>query len=149
MLIMDTTDTTIIRILRRNGRASISDMALELGLSRATVRARIEKLEQSGEISGYSVVMRGDLEDFPVRAIILIALEGRGFDRVLGRLAALIEVRTLHTTNGKWDIIIEIDAQSLPELDDVLRRIRLIDGITTSETNVLLTTRRSAATATA
>lgn len=63
---LDETDRKLIAALRHNARAALSDLALELGLSRTTVRARIERLERRGEIVGYSVVLRGDVARDPV-----------------------------------------------------------------------------------
>jgi len=52
-------------------------------------------------------------------------------------------VQAVHTTNGKWDLIAEIGTATLPELDEVIARIRSLEGVTTSETNLLLTTRKA------
>lgn len=62
----------------------------------------------------------------PVRGLTLIEVEGRAADRIVDTLAGFTEVSAIHTTNGKWDLIVELGAQSLTELDAVLRRIRLI-----------------------
>ncbi|OYW08484.1 MAG: AsnC family transcriptional regulator [Acidiphilium sp. 37-67-22] len=119
-------------------------MALALGISRATVRARIERLEKSGVIIGYTVVLRADTVAAPVRGIMLIEVEGRAADQVVRALSGFPEVIEVHTTNGRWDLIVELAAPSLADLDAILRRIRLIPGITGSETNLLLATPRSA-----
>jgi hypothetical protein len=50
----------------------------------------------------------------------------------------------VHSTNGRWDLIAEIGAATLLELDEVMFRVREIDGVVTSETNLLLSTRRAA-----
>ena len=141
---MDAIDGKLIAALRRDGRASISELAAILEVSRATVRSRIERLERDGEILGYTVVLRGDALEMPVRGIMLIAIEGRGTERVIRQLSGIGEVGAIHTTNGKWDLIAELAADTLTHFDDVLRRIRLIEGIEQSETNLLLATRRSA-----
>lgn len=141
---MDDTDQKLIAALRRDGRASVSELAAALGISRATVRSRMDRLTREGEILGYTVVLRGDVRDMPVRGIMLIEIEGRGTEKVVQRLGGIAEVGAIHTTNGRWDLICEIGADTLAEFDDVLRRIRLIEGIQTSETNLLLATRRSA-----
>jgi DNA-binding Lrp family transcriptional regulator len=133
-------DQRLLTLLRHNGRRSISDLALALGVSRATVRARIERMERDGDIVGYTVVLRSDAVSMPVRGITMIEVEGRATSRVVDALAGLVEVGAVHTTNGKWDLIAEIGAASLTELDAVLRRIRLISGVTASETNLLLAT---------
>lgn len=140
---MDSTDQKLVAALRRDGRASISDLAARLRLSRATVRARIEKLEASGEIVGFTVVLKGDAGDLPVRGIMLVTIEGKGTGRVIADLGGMPEVQAIHTTNGRWDLIVELGAESLSDLDQVLGRIRLIDGIANSETNLVLSTRRT------
>ena len=68
---------------------------------------------------------------------------GQATDRVVRTLSGFPEIMEIHSTNGRWDLIVELSAASLPEFDGVLRRIRLIPGITTSETNLLLNTPRS------
>lgn len=140
---MDDLDRQLITHLRHNGRRSVSDIALELGVSRATVRARIERMEERGDIVGYTVILRADAVSLPVRGLTLVEVEGRKADRVVDALAGFPEIGAIHTTNGRWDLVVEISAQNLADLDAVLRRMRLIDGITASETNLLLATPRS------
>jgi DNA-binding Lrp family transcriptional regulator len=139
----DDTDRRLIQLLRHNARRSVSDLAIELRLSRATVRARMERLESSGEILGYTVILRAEAIEMPVRGLMLIEIEGRAADRVVDSLSGLAEVTAIHTTNGRWDMIAEIATESLSALDIVLRKIRQIPGITGSETNLLLATPRS------
>ena len=140
---MDATDQKLLTLLRRNGRRSISDLGHELGASRATVRARIERMEKRGDIVGYTVVLRADAITMPVRGITLVQLEGRAADRVVEVLGGFPEIAAVHTTNGKWDLVVEIGAESLSDLDVALRRIRLLPGVTASETNLLLATPRT------
>ncbi|MEF2071186.1 Lrp/AsnC family transcriptional regulator [Consotaella aegiceratis] len=140
---MDDLDTNLITLLRHNARRSISDLAAALGTSRATVRAHLEKLERSGSIIGYTVILRADAVDLPVRGIMMVAIEGRVTDRVINALGGFPEISEIHTTNGRWDLIIELAAATLSEFDSVLRRIRLVPGIAASETNLLLATPRS------
>ena len=141
---MDEHDQRLISILRHNSRRSISDLAGDVGLSRGTVRARLEKLEAEGAILGYTVVLRADAVSAPVRGLTMIEVEGRMLDPVIDALVGFTEVGEIHTTNGRWDLVVELSAQSLPDLDAVLRRLRLIQGVTASETTLLLATPRSA-----
>ncbi|MEX3010899.1 Lrp/AsnC family transcriptional regulator [Hoeflea sp. TYP-13] len=140
---MDGTDQKLISALRHNGRAAISDLAVELGVSRATVRTRLERLIESGEILGFSVILRSDAFEQPVRGIMLLSIEGRGTDRIISRLRGMPEITAIHTTNGKWDLVVELATDALSTLDGVLRKIRLIEGISASETNLYLATKRS------
>ena len=141
---MDETDQKLISALRHNGRAAISDLAVELGVSRATVRTRLERLVESGEILGFSVVLRSDAFEQPVRGIMLLSIEGRGTDRIVARLRGMPEIKAIHTTNGKWDLVLELGTDTLAALDGVLHKIRLIEGISASETNLYLASKRSA-----
>ncbi|MER8405282.1 MULTISPECIES: Lrp/AsnC family transcriptional regulator [unclassified Mesorhizobium] len=140
---MDRLDEQIITSLRHDARRSISDLAVSLGVSRATVRSRIERLERDGVIVGYTVILRADAVDQRVRGIMMIEIEGHAADRVIRALGGFSEVSTIHTTNGRWDLVIELGTQTLSEFDAVLRRIRLIPGITGSETSLLLATPRT------
>lgn len=140
---MSNLDEKLILLLRRNARLSISDLAATLEVSRATVRARMAKLERDGSILGYTVVLRADSFDMPVRGIMMIEIEGRAADKVTQILSGIAEVSEVHTTNGRWDLVVELATATLTDFDAVLRRIRLIPGVTVSETNLLLATPHS------
>lgn len=139
---LDEQDERLIAALRRDGRASVSELAARLGLSRATVRARMDRLATRGEIVGFTVLTRGDVTAAPVRGLMMIGIEGRGTDRIAARLSGMPAVQALHSTNGKWDLIAELGTGTLEELDAALAQIRRLDGVATSETSLLLTTRR-------
>ncbi|MEP2703634.1 MAG: Lrp/AsnC family transcriptional regulator [Roseibium sp.] len=142
---MDDLDVRLISLLRHDGRRSVSDLAIDLKVSRATVRSRMEKLIDNGEILGFTAVLRDDWRDLPIRAVTLVHVAGQNTDPVAKTLSALTEVRAIHSTNGKWDLVLEIATRDLVAFDDALNRIRLIDGIAGTETNILLTTRKGPA----
>jgi DNA-binding Lrp family transcriptional regulator len=140
---MDELDNRLVTLLRHDGRRAISDLAIDLGVSRATVRARMERLQRTGAILGYTVILRADAVSLPVRGIMMIDIEGHAADRVIRALGGFPEVSAVHTTNGRWDLVVELGSPTLTDFDAVLRRIRLIPGITGSETSLLLATPRS------
>lgn len=140
---MDDFDRKLVTLLRHDARRSVSDLAQKLGASRATVRSRMERLERAGDIIGYTVILRADAVEQRVRGIMMIEIEGHAADRVIRALGGFAEVATIHTTNGRWDLVVELSTGSLTEFDAVLRQIRLIPGITGSETSLLLATPRS------
>lgn len=140
---MDEIDRRLIALLRHDGRRSVTDLALDLETSRATVRSRMDRLRSDGHILGYTVILRTDAVDLPVRGLMMIEIEGRAAERVVDVLAKFPEVSDIHTTNGRWDLIVELGAGSLAEFDTILRRIRHVPGIAGSETNLLLATPRS------
>ncbi|QCJ00298.1 Lrp/AsnC family transcriptional regulator [Agrobacterium larrymoorei] len=140
---MDNLDEKLITLLRHNGRRSISDLAIETGASRATIRARMERLEQTGTIIGYTVILRADAVEAAVRGVMMIEIEGHVTDRVIKTLGGFSEISEIHSTNGRWDLIVELSAATLTDFDAILRRIRLVPGITGSETSLILSTPRS------
>ena len=140
---MDSLDNRIISLLRHNARAALSDLASDLGVSRATVRVRIERMQNVGEIVGFTVVTKSDQSTSPVRGLMMIGIEGRGADRIIRQLRGIPAVTAVHTTNGRWDLIVEVATQTLEKLDAILAEIRRLDGISVSETNLLLATRKA------
>lgn len=138
---MDDLDRRLIALLRADGRAPVASLAAALGVSRATVRARIDKLMEDGVIQGFTAVIAGP-EAETMRALTLIEVEGRAAERVIRKLRGFPEVRALWSTNGKWDIVAELEVADLPSFDRVLRNIREVDGISLSESNLLLATRK-------
>ncbi|BCH58154.1 AsnC family transcriptional regulator [Agrobacterium vitis] len=141
--LVDDLDERLVTLLRHNGRRSISDLALETGASRATVRARLERLERDGTILGYTVILRADTVDLGVRGIMMIEIQGHVTDKVIRALSGFPEISAVHSTNGRWDLIVELGAATLTDFDSVLRRVRLVPGITNSETSLILSTPRS------
>ena len=140
---MDRKDHGLISALRENARVSLSDLSHQLGVSRTTVRSRIERLQQRGDILGFTVVLKDDTIRDPVRGIMMIGIEGCGTDRIVRQLTGLPELRAVHSTNGRWDIIAEIGTNSLEDFDSTLAKIRRMDGVTSSETSLLLSTRKA------
>ena len=139
---MDTTDRRLLSLLRDNARSSVAAMAKALGVSRGTVQNRLARLEADGVIVGYTVRLTLDDEDQRIRALMTVAVEGNRTDEVLKALRGDPAVCALHTTNGRWDIVAELRTESLEAVDRVLGRIRKIDGISNTETSLLLSTHK-------
>jgi DNA-binding Lrp family transcriptional regulator len=135
---MDDLDYKMIGLLRSDARRPVASLAAELGVSRATVRSRIDRLIQSGVIRGFTLAVHDHATRNLVRAVMMIEVEGKASDKVVKRLYGYPEVRKLHSTNGHWDLIAELVAGSLGEFDGLLNRIRSIDGIKSTETCILL-----------
>ena len=139
---MDTTDRQLLSLLRDNARMSVAAIAKALGVARGTVQNRLARLEADGIIVGYTVRLKLPAEDQRIRALMTVAVEGNRTDEVLRTLRGDPAVCALHTTNGRWDIVAELRTESLEAVDRVLGRIRLIDGISNTETSLLLSTHK-------
>src|SRR6202167_481220 len=139
---VDTTDRQLLSLLRDNARTSVAAMAKALGVARGTVQNRLARLEADGVIQGYTVRLKLAEEDQRIRALMTVSVEGNRTDEVLRALRGDPAVRALHTTNGRWDIVAELQTDSLEAVDRVLGRIRQIDGISNTETSLLLSTHK-------
>jgi DNA-binding Lrp family transcriptional regulator len=139
---MDDTDRQLIALLRGDGRASIASLAKKLRVARGTVQNRLARLEGDGTIVGYTVQLRPQVEEQRIRALMTVAVEGNRAEAVLKALRGDPAVGALYSTNGRWDIVAELRADSLEAFDRVLGRIRLIQGISNTETSLLLSTHK-------
>lgn len=139
---MDSQDHRLISLLRENARMSVAKLATALGVSRGTVQNRIDKLIAQRVLLGFTVRTASSVAEHRVRAIVMISVEGDRSDPILSALRGYPEIRALHTTNGRWDIVAELGTDSLETFDEALRSIRTIKGISNSETSLLLSTHK-------
>ncbi|MDM1303356.1 Lrp/AsnC family transcriptional regulator [Acinetobacter indicus] len=130
----------MLGLLRENARISITEIAQKTRNSRATVQKRIEYMEATSIITGYTVRIKPNLNPQLIHAWMSIMVEGNKAQAVIKELRLDPAIQTLHTTNGKWDLLVEIQSDNLVNFDLILSRIRSISGIYNSETNILLST---------
>ena len=142
MLAMDSTDLQLIALLRQDARAPVALLAQKLGVSRGTVANRIRKLEDEGVLVGYTVLLRPDVETQRITAWMSITVEGNQTREVIAHLLGEPGVAGLHDTNGRWDLMAELRADTLESFDSVLGEIRAIEGVANSETSILLSTHK-------
>ena len=134
---LSNTDRRLIAALRDNARASVTELAHIVGVSRTTVKTRIDALVSDGRIRKFTIETDADYRD-QVRAITTIELQGSMSRVVIRALRKIPEVTSIHSTNGAWDLVLEIRAETLPQFDRVLREIREVKGVLNSETSLLL-----------
>ncbi len=136
---LDETDHALIRFLRRDARTPTAELARRLGVSRTTIQARLEKLERTGVIGGYTI-LTGDMYDPGViRATVLIQVEPRMTAAIVAALGKMREVEGLFTTAGRFDMAIQLAAPGTPSLDAALDRIGEMDGVRGMESLIHLT----------
>lgn len=137
---MDDTDRQLIALLRDDARTPVVTLARKLRVARATVQNRIARLEADGTIVGYTVRLKPDAEQQRIRAIMGIGIEGNRGEEVRRALQGHPQVVALHSTNGRWDLMAELRADTLEAFDMVLNAIRRVEGISSTETSILLST---------
>lgn len=136
--LLDEVDRRLIQMLRDDARLPTSTLAKRLSVSRGTVQNRIDKLMASGVLKGFTIRLRGDVETGAVRAITSLEVRSADTKAVVAALKRMPDVGRVHSTNGRWDLVVEINAKDLGALDRVLHEIRGVKGVSASETSILL-----------
>lgn len=139
---IDETDQAMIALLQENARLPVATLARRLGLARTTVQTRLERLENSGIIAGYTLLLSSSARP-ALRATVLITIEPRSGPAVLARLRTLPEVRRVHTVSGRFDLIAILESDTTESLDDTLDRIGEAKGVKGSESLIHLATKIS------
>ncbi|AYG63911.1 Lrp/AsnC family transcriptional regulator [Rhizobium jaguaris] len=135
---MDDLDRKLIAQLRLDGRMPVAMLAAKLDVSRGTIQKRLDKLINSNAIRGFTVRTREEIDTNILRAMMNIKTSGKKPAAIIKALNGLPEVVALYTTNGVWDYVAELRAETLADFDRVLREVRSIDGVATTETSLLL-----------
>jgi DNA-binding Lrp family transcriptional regulator len=135
---VDELDHKLLALLRADSRTPAATLAAKLKVSRGTVQNRIARLQARGVIQGFTVRTRPELENGRVRALMSIAIEGERSAAVVRRLKGFPAVERIWTTNGRWDLVAELDMASLADFGRVLDEIRTVEGISMTETSLLL-----------
>lgn len=133
---MDDVDRQILGILKEDGRASYTGIADKIEVSEATVRNRIEKLEENGTIERFTV----DLNENGMSAIVMVKLSTDA--EIRGLVEQLPEKITVSEVTGEFDIVVEISRESSEELNDTLDSIRRVEGVLETQTHSVLKQRR-------
>lgn len=138
---MDDLDRRILAQLGQDARVSVAVLARRLKVARSTVQARLEKLEASGLIAGYTVRLGEAAREGRIRATVLLTVEPRAQAAILPRLKAVPEVERIHTTSGRVDLLLQLSAGSTAQLDAVLDQIGDLTGVLSSESLIHLSTK--------
>jgi DNA-binding Lrp family transcriptional regulator len=138
---MDAIDERLISALRDNGRASTAMLARLVGRSRTSVQSRIERLEKQGVITGYGVRLAPEHGLGAVRAHVMIKVGPKEARAVTAALRDIPQVRLLHSVSGDVDLIAIAVAGSVAEMDQVIDRIGVLDGVERTTSSIILSTK--------
>jgi DNA-binding Lrp family transcriptional regulator len=138
---MDAIDQKLISALRENGRASTAMLARLVGRSRTSVQSRIERLEKQGVIIGYGVRLAPEHGLGAVRAHVMIKVGPKEARAVTAALREISQVRLLHSVSGDVDLIAIAVTASVAEMDQVIDRIGVLDGVERTTSSIILSTK--------
>ena len=134
-------DEALLSLLREDARMPTAAIARRLQLSRTTVQSRIERLERSGVIAGYTVRVSDEHERERIRALIMITVFPKQAPGVVEALRQFPGVRALHSVNGAWDLVAMAVVATIGEMDELTDRIGALDGVERTTSTLLLSTK--------
>jgi DNA-binding Lrp family transcriptional regulator len=138
---MDELDRNILGLLGADARMSVATLARRLKVARSTIQARLERLETTGVIAGYTLKLGELAREGRLRASVLVTIEPRAQAAILARLKTMTEVERVVTTSGRFDLLMQIAAANTQSLDQVLDQIGALQGVKSSESLIHLSTR--------
>lgn len=137
---LDDLDREVIALLRADSRMSVSALAERLGVVRATVQARINRLLSTGVIGAFTITMGpGHEEQRAVTAVCNLQVRSTAARSTLHRhLVTVPGLDSVHTTTGKWDLVVHLSAPDLDSLDRTLALLRALPVVEATETSILV-----------
>lgn len=134
-------DEALIHLLQTNSRESVSNLARKLGVSRTAVQERMNKLQRSGVIQGYTVKLNPDWLEEQISAFILMVVEPKHAARVRIALDKLPPIQALWTVSGRIDLIVMVRTSTTAEIDKLLDEIGAVEGVNRTESSIILTSK--------
>lgn len=134
-------DQKLLSLLRNDARASISDLARALGLSRSTVQNRIAKLESNRVIKGYVVEFGDDYLSDLVCAHISLKVKQKDTAVTNNKLRQITQITALYAIGGEYDMIAVIEAHSLAQLSGIIDDIGALDGVERTNSSIIMETK--------
>jgi Lrp/AsnC family transcriptional regulator, leucine-responsive regulatory protein len=138
---MDDIDISILQLLQQNARMTVSDIGSVINLSIPAVSERIKKLEASGIVQQYTAIINPAKFKKHLTAIIFISLERPKFTEMfLEFVQAEDEILECHYLAGDFDYAIKVMTESTSTLENLLGKIKSVQGIQKTRTTVVLST---------
>tara|TARA_R110002096_G_C14599006_1_gene722556 strand:+ start:229 stop:672 length:444 start_codon:yes stop_codon:yes gene_type:complete len=138
---MDKTDLALITELQRDARLPVSKLAARLNMARTTVQARLDRLQRNGTITGFSVRLSDAASKNQIRATVLLHIDPRATAAVVSRLKSIPNVQQATSASGRFDMVLNVAAQTPAMLDKILDEIGEIKGVQSSESLIHLSTK--------
>ena len=135
---IDSTDRTIIRMLQDDARTAFKKIAEKIGVSEATVFVRVKKLRERGVIKRFTAIVSPELVGKSLTAFVLINTEPKKLENVLSTLSRMDDVYEAYDVTGAYYAIVKIRTQNRETLARIIDQIGMIDGVTRTETAIVL-----------
>jgi Lrp/AsnC family transcriptional regulator for asnA, asnC and gidA len=135
---LDNIDRVILETLQDDARTALRKIAEKTGVSEATIFARVKKLQEKGVIKRFTALVSPELLGKSLTAFVLINTNPKSLQTVLASLKGMNDVYEAYDITGSFYAIAKIRASSREELAKLIDQIGLIDGVTSTETAIVL-----------
>lgn len=125
MVGIDEKDEEILKELRKNGRATLTELGRKIGLSPASIKNRIEKLESLGAIRGYSAIVDPTFLNEFVQAIIEVELlvDNETVDKMLYSISQFDNVIGVYRKTGEFQVLIRANFKDISQLKEFVKNL--------------------------
>ncbi len=136
---LDDIDRQILELLSEDARRTIADIASRVNLSPAPVKRRIDRLQHSGVITGYTVVLDHALIGPSIEAFTELRFAGDAdIDEILKEVEEIPEIHEVFTMAGDPDALLHIRVDDVEHLKQVVNRLRRTGRVTGTKTLMVL-----------
>lgn len=136
-------DAQIIALLQKNARMPVAQIARKIDVSRTAAKARLDKLERSGIITGYSVRLSDKFLQGRVQAMVMIKSPPLKREAIEKALLKMHYLQSLNSISGVFDLVAVVSAQTVSELDEYIDKIGQLKGVEDTMSSVILSTKLS------
>jgi Lrp/AsnC family leucine-responsive transcriptional regulator len=138
---MDSIDFKILNLLQKNARITVSEISGMINLSIPACSERLKKLEQSGVIKQYTAIIDSKYLNKFLTAFMFISLERPRFtEQFIEKISSEADILECHYLAGDFDYLLKIITDNTDTLEELLQRIKSVQGIQKTRTIVTLST---------
>jgi DNA-binding Lrp family transcriptional regulator len=138
---MDELDRRLLDLLRENARAPAAQLARALGVSRTTLQSRLERLERTGVVTGYTVRLADAHERGQIHAYVLMTVSHKQSAAVVQAVRKMSGVRLLQSVSGPFDLIARAVAPGVKEMDALIDALGALPGVERTTSSIVLSTK--------
>jgi DNA-binding Lrp family transcriptional regulator len=133
-------DEELLSILRCNARASVSDIARATEVSRTAIQNRLTKLENSGVIKAYSIVLGSEYSNKLISANVSLKVNPNLRQNICIALRKIHNISHIYSISGEFDLLATIQAQTLEKLNEILNMVCSLEGVERTNSSIILDT---------
>jgi DNA-binding Lrp family transcriptional regulator len=135
---IDNLDLRILKSLSGNGRKPFKTIAKEVGVSDATVRKRINSMQETGIIKEFNVLLDYHKLGRIIKAFIGLRVQPQKLKSIVVHLEQNPDIQVLYRTTGNVDLFVEVIFRDMEELNSFLETELSLDGITGTVVTIVI-----------